>query len=262
MSQEYEEPLIHNNLQLNNSYDINHRIKRTKIKIIEFEFDSDDSSNDNNVKFKCILLGAASSGKTSIVCKYLFNQFMQQIMSTIGIEFMQKDVMTKYGIVTLDLWDTAGQERYESLMPMYYRKADIALIVYDIKSQKSYLKAEHWVKKLKKELEPQPVFILIANKYDLLDEPIDDDTSVYKSYYYADKPVDVTKVNRFVAKYNLLFFECSAKTSYNINKIFKEACEQAYIINIGNIEKKKKLIKQEQKKEKEKEKSNNCCILL
>lgn len=31
-----------------------------------------------------------------------------------------------------EIWDTAGQERYHSVIPLYYRGAHAALLVYDI----------------------------------------------------------------------------------------------------------------------------------
>jgi GTPase SAR1 family protein len=35
-------------------------------------------------------------------------------------------------VVRFEVWDTAGQERYNSLIPLYYRGARAALVVYDL----------------------------------------------------------------------------------------------------------------------------------
>jgi len=40
--------------------------------------------------------------------------------------------------VSYQIWDTAGQERYKSLTPLYYKDADVALIVYDLTEQKTF----------------------------------------------------------------------------------------------------------------------------
>lgn len=33
--------------------------------------------------------------------------------------------------IKFEIWDTGGQERYPSLVPMYYRRAIAAIVVYD-----------------------------------------------------------------------------------------------------------------------------------
>ena len=38
--------------------------------------------------------------------------------------------------VRLQLWDTAGQERFRSLIPSYIRDSSVAVVVYDITSEK------------------------------------------------------------------------------------------------------------------------------
>ena len=39
--------------------------------------------------------------------------------------------------VRLQLWDTAGQERFRSLIPSYIRDSTVAVVVYDITSERS-----------------------------------------------------------------------------------------------------------------------------
>ena len=34
--------------------------------------------------------------------------------------------------VQFNMWDTAGQEKYRSLTSMYFRDANVALLVYDV----------------------------------------------------------------------------------------------------------------------------------
>ncbi len=43
-------------------------------------------------------------------------------------------------MVKLDLWDTAGQEAFRSLAPMYYRNADITVVMYDVSEYFQYFK--------------------------------------------------------------------------------------------------------------------------
>lgn len=40
--------------------------------------------------------------------------------------------------VRLQLWDTAGQERFRSLIPSYIRDSSVAVVVYDISSERNH----------------------------------------------------------------------------------------------------------------------------
>jgi len=49
--------------------------------------------------------------------------------------FLTQTVCIDDTTVKFEIWDTAGQERYHSLAPMYYRGAQVAIVVFDITSQ-------------------------------------------------------------------------------------------------------------------------------
>ena len=66
-----------------------------------------------------------------------------------------------------EIWDTAGQERYHSLAPMYYRGAPATIVVYDITSQASFVRAKNWVRELQKQAVERIVIGLAGNKVDL-----------------------------------------------------------------------------------------------
>ena len=66
--------------------------------------------------------------------------------------------------------DTAGQERYESLAPLYYRGAHAAAVVFDVGSERSFRRAQHWVGELRRNAAGQPLLVLVGNKADLPQE--------------------------------------------------------------------------------------------
>jgi GTPase SAR1 family protein len=57
--------------------------------------------------------------------------------ATIGSAFQSYRRSTPQGPVAMQIRDTAGQETYRALAPMYYRSADVALLVYDAKTAES-----------------------------------------------------------------------------------------------------------------------------
>lgn len=76
------------------------------------------SSNRNTIqKFKVVLVGDQSVGKSSIISRYIRNEFdptknvinLSIIQPTIGIDFISKNIAVSGKMVRLQLWDTAGQ---------------------------------------------------------------------------------------------------------------------------------------------------------
>ena len=84
-------------------------------------------------QFKLVLLGESAVGKSSIVLRFVKDQFDSYRESTIGAAFLTQTIsLDENTTVKFEIWDTAGQERYKSLAPMYYRNANCAVVVYDI----------------------------------------------------------------------------------------------------------------------------------
>jgi GTPase SAR1 family protein len=75
--------------------------------------------------------------------------------STMGIDMFPTKVQTRGMVTDLVVWDTAGQERYYSLTKSngrahadYFRKAQIAVVVFDLNSQESFCRREGLPEKL------------------------------------------------------------------------------------------------------------------
>jgi small GTP-binding protein len=92
--------------------------------------------------YKIVLLGDSSTGKTSIIDRFVNNKFelkdnvqIHLWQPTIGIDFLGKNVNHHSSTCRLQLWDTAGQERYRSLIPTYLKDAICAIFVFDLTSK-------------------------------------------------------------------------------------------------------------------------------
>ena len=117
--------------------------------------------------YKLVLLGDASVGKTSLVGRFVTNQFNEAVETTVGAAFSTQSVTLPDRVVKFEIWDTAGQERFKSLAPMYYRNASCAIVVYDVTSEVSFVRAKDWVKQLSYSNNPNIVIALAANKSDI-----------------------------------------------------------------------------------------------
>ena len=81
---------------------------------------------------KLVLLGDSRVGKSSVVVRFVRNEFDPYKFPTIGATFLTQSVAVGDTLVKFEIWDTAGQEKYRSLAPLYYRGASAALVVYDL----------------------------------------------------------------------------------------------------------------------------------
>ena len=106
---------------------------------------------------KIIFLGSIYSGKTSII--NILNNNNNNIQSTIGVEY------TLYK-KKFHIWDTAGDERYLSIIPLYYRNADIIIIVIDSTIVNFFENILFWLKEIKKNTSSGYNIYLFINKID------------------------------------------------------------------------------------------------
>ena len=84
------------------------------------------------VQVKLVLLGEAAVGKSSLVLRFVNNEFQENKEPTIGAAFLTQKCKLDDKIIKFEIWDTAGQERFHSLAPMYYRNAQAAVVAYDL----------------------------------------------------------------------------------------------------------------------------------
>merc|ERR1719410_1167773 len=89
-------------------------------------------------KYKLVFLGDQSVGKTSIITRFMYDNFDRHYQATIGIDFLSKTMYLEDRTVRLQLWDTAGQERFRSLIPSYIRDSSVAVVVYDTTNKTSF----------------------------------------------------------------------------------------------------------------------------
>ena len=99
---------------------------------------------------KVILIGESSVGKTSIIQRFIKDEFLDVIISTVSECHVTKQIDINGITVNLEIWDTAGEERYRTLIKNYYKGTKAAILVYDISQKNTFEELKnYWYKELK-----------------------------------------------------------------------------------------------------------------
>jgi len=166
--------------------------------------ESESSDGSDGFKFRVVLLGEATVGKTSLLRRYTENTFEDEYKQTLGTTFATKEVDVKDETgsvrgVKLSIWDMGGQSTYRELRRQYMKGSSAAIIVYDVTKPESFMAMSNWFESFREVCPDAPIFIC-ANKVDLADKRmVPQEPGImlrdwFQSEYYETSAKDGTRV--------------------------------------------------------------------
>ena len=161
----------------------------------------------DEITLKILLLGDSSVGKSSLMLRFTDNTFEENFGSTIGAEFKNKDIQINDEKIKLHILDTAGQERYRSVAKNFIRKVGGIIFVFDLSNNNSFENIKDWLMTAD-DANNNYQKILVGNKLDI-----------------PERKIDKERAEKLGEKYNMKYFETSAKEGTNVELIFKEIAE-------------------------------------
>ncbi|KAL4482995.1 hypothetical protein ABPG74_019021 [Tetrahymena malaccensis] len=173
-------------------------------------------------EIKVVILGNSGVGKSSIMMRFVKDEFSATQPTTMGAAFMSKIIKTADNQFKFQIWDTAGQEKYKSLAPLYYREARIGIVVYDITSLASFGVLKTWITELQKQGPENLILAIVGNKSDLQDK----------------QEVPYEDAMNFAKQVDALFELTSAKENRGINDLFMKLANKIELQKIQNSMKK------------------------
>ena len=127
---------------------------------------------------KLVVIGDFGVGKSSLITRYVKDKFDSDYISTIGVDFLVKEVSLKdqeNAMAKIVIWDIGGQEAWRKKLRMYLKGADGAIVVCDLTRPKTANNVPMWIDYLKEYTGNNIPFILVGNKIDLKEKSVSKD---------------------------------------------------------------------------------------
>lgn len=168
------------------------------------------------MKAKVCLVGEAAVGKTSLVRRFVLDQFDDRYVTTLGAKVSKKEMEFASGDRRLQLdltvWDIMGEKGFrELLQDAFFSGARGILAVCDITRYSTLRELDGWIAGVFRVAGEMPV-VYAANKIDLADEVL---------LMYGRKEI-AQSADAFKAPW----FYTSAKSGENVEKAFRALGER------------------------------------
>jgi len=157
------------------------------------------------IVYKVVLVGEGGVGKTSLIKQFVYKQFSDKYMKTLGTNIYKKQIThpTFAGKnIQLQIWDVLGQKVFKSIIKVAFHNANGVIFVSDLTDRKTLEGLDAWVSYAYEHC-PKASFIFLANKNDV-----------------PEKQFGKEELGKYSYQFNSPFFFTSAKTGENVEVAF------------------------------------------
>lgn len=164
-------------------------------------------------QLKMILIGDSGVGKSSLMNRYINSRYDSSSFTTIGVEFLNKEIITEGKRYTVQIWDTGGQERFRSLRTPFYRGSDCCILTFALDDRASFANLDMWKKEFLHYSDVDGFkdypFIVLGTKADRPDHT---------------RQVSLEEISSWrEANDSICYYETSSKDNTNVNEAFQTA---------------------------------------
>lgn len=99
-----------------------------------------------NLLAKIVLAGDGGVGKTTLVHRFMTNNFIDSTKMTIGVAFHTYQITYEDYKILLQIWDLGGQEQFKNMgiFDKYFNGATVSVIMFDLTRLKTLESIPEW----------------------------------------------------------------------------------------------------------------------
>lgn len=162
-------------------------------------------TDDKEILFhvKVILAGDGAVGKSSLLRRYVFDEFSEEHKMTIGMDsYTTLTRVPGLGPVKIHTWDLAGQPQWSAVRESFYLGSHAMALVFDASQPETIKHLPDWVSECRSKAPNIPVLV-VASKIDL------------------PPRVPVNKIVKWASDNGYDYVETSSKNDYNVEAMFE-----------------------------------------
>lgn len=173
-----------------------------------------------NLKKKIVIIGDGAVGKTSLIRRYVFNQFQDSYITTIGSKVTTKECIIKrphHSVdITFVIWDLIGREGYKGIQARTFAGTSGAILVADLTRKETFENLQrYWIPLLLEVVDKVPL-VFACNKSDLEG----------KCQFEPQDIIEIAdryngRIDGILPKGLATSYSTSAKTGNNVENTFK-----------------------------------------
>ncbi len=165
--------------------------------------------NNNGSLYKLSFCGDGGVGKTSIINRYLGQEFQTNYKVTIGCQIATYEQLIDGQIIKFQFWDLAGQQRFEFVRSAFYRGSHAAILVFDQTRPLSLHNLQKWETEILSNLKYEIPFIILGNKSDLTGKIQVSDQEILEIISKLSQRTQISKIP---------YFSTSAQSGFNLKE--------------------------------------------